>query len=102
VTTPTPTITHAAWRGDMTDAITILRVLGARLDTRIAELQGRGAGPEHLALLRQRYAGLMETAQLGDLIIADTDDRVIPVGEAIATAGGTDWIAEDKEFNTTG
>jgi hypothetical protein len=98
----TPTITHAAWRGDMNGAIAILRELGGRLDTRIAELQDRSAGPEHLALMRGRYVGLMETAQLGDAIVTDTEDRVIPVGEAIATAGGTDWIAEDKEFNTTG
>jgi hypothetical protein len=94
-------ITHAAWRGDMNGAIAIVRELGGRLDTRIAELQGRSAGPEHLALLRHRYVGLMETAHLGDSIVSDTDDRVIPVGEAIATAGGADWIAEDKEFNTT-
>lgn len=96
-----PTITHAAWRADMTDATAILRELGNRLDTRIAELQDRSAGPEHLALMRQRYAGLTETALLGDQIVTATDDRVIPVGEAIATAGGTDWIAEDKEFHTT-
>ncbi len=95
------TITHAAWRGDMNGAIAILRELGGRLDTRIASLQDRSAGPEHLALMRHRYAGLMETAQLGDLIVTATDDRVIPVGEAIAVAGGGDWIAEDKEFNTT-
>jgi hypothetical protein len=97
----TSTITHAAWRGDMDGAVAILRELGGRLDTRIAELQGRSAGPEHLALMRQRYAGLMETAQLGGAIVTDTEDRVIPVGEAIATAGGTDWIAEDKEFHAT-
>ena len=97
----TPTITHAAWRADMNGAIAILRELGNRLDTRIAELQDRSAGPEHLALMRHRYAGLIETAQLGDTIVTDTEDRVIPVGEAIATAGGTDWIAEDKHFNTT-
>lgn len=97
----TPTITHAAWRADMNGAVAILRELGNRLDTRIAELQDRSAGPEHLALIRQRYAGLMETAQLGDAIVTDTEDRVIPVGEAIAAAGGTDWIAEDKTFNTT-
>lgn len=96
-----PTITHAAWRADMADATAILRELGNRLDARIAELQDRSAGPEHLALMRQRYAGLMETALLGDQIVTATDDRVIPVGEAIATAGGTDWIAEDKEFHTT-
>jgi hypothetical protein len=95
------TITHAAWRGDMNGAIAILRELGNRLDTRIAGLQDRSAGPEHLALMRHRYAGLVETAQLGDLIVTATDDRVIPVGEAIAVAGGGDWIAEDKEFNTT-
>lgn len=97
----TPTITHAAWRADMNGAVAILRELGGRLDTRIAELQDRSAGPEHLALLRHRYAGLMETAQLGDQIVTATDERVIPVGEAIATAGGSDWIAEDKEFNAT-
>lgn len=97
----TPTITHAAWRADMNGAVAILRELGSRLDTRIAELQDRSAGPEHLALMRHRYAGLMETAQLGDTIVTDTEDRVIPVGEAIATAGGGDWIAEDKEFHTT-
>jgi hypothetical protein len=95
-------ITHAAWRADMTGAIAILRALGGRLDTRIAELQDRSAGPEHLALLRQRYAGLLETAHLGDQIVTATDDRVIPVGEAIAAGGGTDWIAEDKEFHTSG
>ncbi len=96
----TPAITHAAWRADMNGAVAILRELGNRLDTRIAELQDRSAGPEHLALLRHRYAGLIETAQLGDQIVTDTEDRVIPVGEAIATAGGGDWIAEDKQFNT--
>jgi hypothetical protein len=85
----------------MNDAVAILGELGSRLDTRIAELQDRSGGPEHLALMRHRYVGLMETAQLGDQIVTDTDDRVIPVGEAIATAGGSDWIAEDKQFNAT-
>jgi hypothetical protein len=96
-----PTITHAAWRNDMQGAIAIMRALGGRLDTRIAELQDRSAGPEHLALLRQRYVGLMETAGIGDHIVTAADDIAIPVGEAIAAAGGTDWIAEDKTFNTT-
>jgi hypothetical protein len=95
------TITHAAWRNDMNGGIAILRALGGRLDTRIAELQDRSAGPEHLALMRQRYAGLTETALLGEQIVAAADDVAIPVGEAIAAAGGTDWIAEDKTFNTT-
>jgi hypothetical protein len=97
----TATITHAAWRADMNGAIGLVRELGNRLDTRIAELQDRSAGPEHLALLRHRYAGLTETALLGEQIVTAADDMVIPVGEAIATAGGRDWIAEDKEFNTT-
>ena len=96
----TPTITHAAWRADMHGAIAILRELGTRLDTRIAELQDRSAGPEHLALMRHRYAGLVETAMLGDQIVTATDERVIPVGEAIATAGGGDWIAENKQFHS--
>jgi hypothetical protein len=85
----------------MNGVIEILRALAARLDTRIADLQARSAGPEHLALLRERYVGLMEAAQLGDLIVTAADGTVIPVGEAIATAGGTAWIAEDKEFNAT-
>ena len=97
----TPVITHAAWRNDMQGAIALLRALGGRLDTRIAELQDRSAGPEHLALLRQRYAGLMETALTGEQIVNAADDVAIPVGEAIAAAGGGAWIAEDKEFNTT-
>ena len=96
------TITHAAWRNDMEGAVAILRELGNRLDTRIADLQARSAGPEHLGLMRQRYAGLMETALVGEQIVTATDDRYIPVGEAIATGGGTDWIAEDKEFHTDG
>jgi hypothetical protein len=96
------TITHAAWRGDMNGGIAILRELGNRLDTRIAELQDRSAGPEHLGLMRHRYAGLMETALVGEQIVTATDDVAIPVGEAIAAGGGTDWIAEDKEFNTNG
>ena len=96
----TPTITHAAWRADMNGAIAILRELGNRLDTRIAELQDRSAGPEHLALMRHRYAGLVEIAVLGDQIVTATDERVIPVGEAIATAGGGDWIAENKQFHS--
>jgi hypothetical protein len=100
MTTPA-TITHAAWRNDMSGAIAILRELSNRLDTRIADLQARSAGPEHLGLLRHRYAGLMETALTGDQIVTATDDRYIPVGEAIAAGGGTDWIAEDKTFNTT-
>lgn len=94
------TITHAAWRNDMNGAAAILRELGNRLDTRIADLQARSAGPEHLALMRHRYVGLMETAHIGDQVITAADDVVIPVGEAIAAAGGGDWIAEDKEFNT--
>lgn len=101
MTTPPQTkITHAAWRNEMRGAIAIIRELGNRLDTRTAELQGRGAGPEHLALVRQRYAGLTESAQIGDQIVITTDDRYIPVGEAIATGGGTAWIAEDKTFHT--
>lgn len=93
-------ITHAAWRNDMNGAILILRELGNRVDTRIADLQARTAGPEHLGLMRQRYAGLLETAHIGGQIVTSTDDRYIPVGEAIATGGGTDWIAEDKQFHT--
>lgn len=93
-------ITHAEWRSDMQSATDICQAIAARLDTRIAELQARGAGPRHLALVRQRYIGMLETAQIGDQIIRATDDRYIPVGEAVVDAGGLDWLAARKEFHT--
>lgn len=93
-------ITHAAWKTDMGDATQILRTLADRLDTRIADLEARGAGPRHLALVRQRYAGALETAGIGDRIINATDDRYIPVGEAVIDAGGLEWLAKDKTFHT--
>jgi len=94
------TITHAAWRADMQDVAGILRALAARLDTRIADLQARGAGPRHLALVRQRYVGALEAAEIGNRIITATDDRYIPVGEAVIDAGGLEWLADDKAFHT--
>jgi hypothetical protein len=93
-------ITHAEWRTDMQDATAILAAIAARLDTRIADLQSRGAGPRHLALVRQRYAGVLEAAEIGNQIINVTDDRYIPVGEAFVDAGGLEWLARDKEFAT--
>lgn len=93
-------ITHAGWRADMQDATDICRAIAARLDVRIADLEARGVGPRHLALVRQRYAGMLETAQLGEQIITSTDDRYIPVGEAVVDAGGLEWLAQDKEFHT--
>lgn len=93
-------ITHAAWRHDMQDGTSILTELAAQLDTRIADLQARGAGPRHLALVRQRYAGALEAAEIGRRIIAVTDDRYIPVGEAVIDAGGLEWLANDKTFHT--
>lgn len=94
-------ITHAEWRADMADAAEICKAIATRLDTRIADLQARGAGPRHIALVRQRYAGMLETALTGEQIITVTDDRYIPVGEAVVDAGGLDWLAADKEFHTT-
>lgn len=93
-------ITHAAWRHDMEDAAGMLAALAHRLDTRIAELQSRGAGPRHLALIRERYVGLLECAQSGKAIIGAADDQHIPVGEAVISGGGAEWLANDKQFHT--
>lgn len=93
-----PAITHAAWRTDMNAAIEIVRLIGQRLDARIAALEDRDAGPEHLALVRQRYASVVDSAGIGDQIVEAADDVHVPVGEAIAAGGGRDWIAGDKEF----
>jgi hypothetical protein len=93
-------ITHAEWRADMTDAAAICQAIAERLDTRIADLEARGAGPMHIALVRQRYAGMLDVAQTGRRIVAVTDDRYIPVGEAVTGGGGLDWLAGDKEFHS--
>lgn len=92
------TITHAAWKFSMGGAITVLGELARRQDTRIADLQGRGAGPEHLALLRGIYASRAETAAIGQQVVTVEDDVHIPVGEAFHAAGGEAWIAQAKEF----
>jgi len=84
----------------MEEATQILRAVAQRLDTRIGSLQAQSAGPEHLALVRLRYVGLFEVAGIGDRIVQVTDDKAIPVGEAIANAGGSDWIAEYKTFHS--
>ena len=92
-------ITHAEWRADMSDAASICQLVADRLDVRIAELADRGVGPQHLALVRHRYAGMAEIASIGRQIIDVTDDRYIPVGEAVTSGGGLDWLAADKEFH---
>jgi hypothetical protein len=93
-------IKHAAWRTEMENGIVIARLMAARLDVRIAAIEAKGAGEEHVDLVRLRMAGMEETAALGEQILAAADDVAIAVGEALQRAGGMKWVARDKKFAT--
>jgi hypothetical protein len=47
-------------------------------------------------------AAATDAARQGAMLTAREDEIHAPVGAAIAAGGGTDWIADDKHFNTGG
>lgn len=94
--------THVAWKFDMENAAEIVRALASRNQARVDALAAAGGGDRHVQLLGERVESLAQAAALGDAIIAAADDVHVPVGEAIAVAGGRQWVAEEKSFNTAG
>jgi len=92
--------THAAWMGDMAelfgdDIVPIYRALCVMEQTQDAVQAGR----TQLAHVRDWQQTGLELLRFVAAFAKNTDERFIPVFEAIQTAGGQAEVAQDKQYH---
>jgi hypothetical protein len=95
-------ITHRGWRKDMETAVTIINTIVYQFTLMQAALAKVQAGRTQRTLVNR---DLTVGTGLKDQTVAyvgEIDRRYIPVGEAVAHAGGIEEVALDKRYHTVG
>lgn len=81
-------ITHRGWSAWAQDAIGGLEALAASLDVMAATITADDGDQAQIAAIRDWQARILDVAAAGRRMVADVDARQVPVGEAVAAAGG--------------
>lgn len=84
------TLTHKAWTAWADDAVGELRRLAADLDKMAAAIAADDGDQAQIAAIRAWQAQIEDAASAGEAMLARVNARQIPVGEAVAAAGGPD------------
>jgi hypothetical protein len=81
-------LTHREWNSWAQDAVGRLEALAASLDVMAATIAGDNGDQAQIASIRDWQVRLLDVAAAGRRMVADVDARQVPVGEAVAAAGG--------------
>lgn len=102
MTTPVPrqtTYTHRDWMTEMAVAATCVAGIRQDLDEMAASLAAVKGGDTHRALVDACRVSALETLKKAVTHVQATDDRYLPVFEAIQRAGGQTEVARDKHYH---
>lgn len=95
----TPTYTHRDWKTEMAVVLTCIAGMRKDFDEMAASLAEVEAGRTQTALVDGCRVTSLEILRGGVKFVGDTDDRYLPVYEAIRAAGGHTEVANDKHYH---
>ncbi len=97
----TPTYTHRDWKTEMAVVLTCIAGMRRDFDEMAASLAEVEAGQTQTALVDGCRVTSLEILKSGLNLVDKTDDRYLPVYEAIRAAGGHTEVANDKHYHQT-
>jgi hypothetical protein len=97
--TRTSTYTHRDWKTEMAVVATCFAGMLTDLDEMTASLGEVEAGRTHRALVNGCRVNVLELLKGVVRHVGNTDDRYLPVYEAIRRAGGHTEVANDKRYH---
>lgn len=93
------TYTHRDWKTEMAVAATCVAGICADLQEMSASGEAVKAGETHRRLVDANLITGVEFLKSVVNLVGTTDDRYLPVYDAIRTAGGQHEVAQDKTYH---
>lgn len=91
--------THRTWLDDMADVLGLVAGICGDFEVMDATLRDVRAGRTHLQLVGDCHATGLAVMVGGVRHVKNTDDRYLPVFDAIQRAGGQAEVAQDKRYH---